>query len=116
MQFLISKCIIYQVALIMCDISAAAKREQEDNDLLQQRESIQAVAWLQMIYEDSDRDITLEKAHRAATVIQVGENSFFGNCCVLKIKVLSLFRLPLDYTEGEKRKSQLRERFRQIPW
>lgn len=63
--------IYYQKALIV----SAAKREQEDNDLLQQRESIQAVAWLQMIYEDSDRDAALEKAHRAAIVIQVGGHS-----------------------------------------
>lgn len=40
-------------------------------DIIEPREAVQAVAWLDMIYEESG--LTLKRANEAATIIQVSK-------------------------------------------
>lgn len=51
--------------------AAEAKEEplKMDERILEPVEAVQAVAWMEMMYNDSG--LTLEKAHEAASIIQV---------------------------------------------
>lgn len=59
--------------MIMYDCTVSdAEEPKENSNILEPRETIQAVAWMDMMFNDSTH--TIERANEAATIIQARIN------------------------------------------